>query len=119
MAEIGRLYHAGLLSEQAFRTWSRIDAGQVWEGTMDIIWQEQTFLQPVVFAQRPAVWDTVSMRVKSPVPGDQGRFLAVVPGGNIGNLSDRMRWIEKSMFPMSAGTWSSSSQRPGADPVVP
>jgi hypothetical protein len=107
LAEIERIFRAGQLDRRALRGWRQIDTGRraadqelIWAGNTALLHFEQKHvLQPQVYDRNRALWREVSAWIPSPIPGHHEIFADFAPGGNIGDFTERWRWITGSMLP--------------------
>jgi hypothetical protein len=107
IAALVAAHKAGELPLANLQAWQRIDAGnqksdaaQIWQGNSALLRYEQEFvLQVQVYDRSQDLWPVISDDVPSPIPGHGVKFTRYVPGGNIGDLRQRWKWIEESMLP--------------------
>jgi hypothetical protein len=100
---------AGEVPESSFAGWSIIDSAvrkkeieEVWMGNaLLLLHEQQQVLQPLIYDAKEVkhLWPAISADVPTPIPGHGVNFIDYVPGGNIGNFTDRWKWIFESMLP--------------------
>jgi len=99
----------GDIPQRVLNAWSEIDAGaktndvaRIWKGNRALLMYEQEeVLQKQIYdrAEVKQLWKAISPDVPSPIPGHNVKFTSYVPDGNIGNFTDRWKWIDESMLP--------------------
>jgi hypothetical protein len=102
-------HQAGEIPEASFAAWSIIDSAvkkneieNVWMGNALLLkYEQQEVLQPQIYDAKEVkeLWPAISPDVPTPIPGHGVNFTSYVPGGNIGNFTDRWKWIFESMLP--------------------
>jgi hypothetical protein len=107
LAELERIYSAGLLDGRVMHSWRQVDAGRragdqalIWEGNRGLLhYEQQQVLQPAVYDGKRELWKALSGWILSPIPGHAETIEAFAPGANIGVFDDRWAWIERRMLP--------------------
>jgi len=123
IAELEKAYADGKINKDVLIAWKQIDLGRqtgdqelVWGGNEKLLRHEQrSVLQEGVYDKDRTLWRNASgfpaslyREIDSPIPGDSTSFQDHVSGGDIGDFSNRWRWIEESMLP----EWKKLDQDP-------
>jgi hypothetical protein len=121
IAELERVFRTQEIRfpQRALDAWRLIDRGHalvaqgnarqgndlVWQGNEALLRfeQEETLQHGVYDLHREAFrwsssWPNM-LPLRSPVPGDTADFGTIVPGGDLGEFTQRWRWIHDSMLP--------------------
>jgi hypothetical protein len=107
IGEMKKLRDSGELPPELFDAWEKIDKGQAWDGNRLLLrYEQEKTLQEKVYKLLPNTFTLISHISKivpsilsSPIPGDEGSFQKIIPGGNLGKFEDRWKWIDTSMLP--------------------